>query len=204
MALVPAPGSGAGIYLPDRNLANWLDLHYLPGRMYQGTWDNEGILSTFPAIVTCLLGVMAGCWLRAPRPTDTRKVLGLVVAGVASLGLGWIWDVAFPVNKLLWTSSYVLVAGGLSSLLLALFYWVLDVKKWRRWSFPFIVIGANAIGVYAFAGFINFSDVAGRLAGGNLAAMFGPYSALWLAVVKYVLIWSLLYWLYKRRIFIKL
>ena len=204
MALVSVPGSAAGIYLPDRNLANWLDLHYLPGRMYQGTWDNEGILSTFPAVVTCLLGVMAGCWLRAPRATGPRKALGLAVAGVVSLGLGWIWDLGFPVNKLLWTSSYVLVAGGWSLLLLALFYWVLDVKKWRRWAFPFVVIGANAIGVYAFAGFIKFSDVAARLAGGNLAAMFGPYATLWLALVEYVLIWSLLYWLYKRRIFIRL
>ena len=103
MALVPVPGAGAGVYLPDLNLANWLDLHYLPGRMYQGTWDNEGILSTFPAVVTCLLGVLAGTWLRSPH-TETRKVRGLLLSGIGALAAGWIWHLAFPVNKLLWTS----------------------------------------------------------------------------------------------------
>jgi predicted acyltransferase len=203
MALVPVPGVGAGLYLPDLNLANWLDFHYLPGRMYQGTWDNEGILSTFPAIVTCLLGVLAGTWLRSTH-TETRKVQGLLLGGAAALGAGWIWDLAFPVNKLLWSSSYVLVAGGWSLLLLALFYWVLDVKKWRRWSFPFIVIGANAIAVYAFEGLINFREAAARLAGGHVAALFGAYANVWLALVTYLLIWGTLYWLYRRRIFIKL
>ncbi len=202
MALVPVPGVGAGIYLPDLNLANWLDFHYLPGRMYQGTWDNEGILSTFPAVVTCLLGVLAGSWLRSPH-AEMRKVQGLLLAGVASLAAGWMWHLVFPVNKLLWTSSYVLVAGGWSLLLLALFYWVLDVKKWRRWSFPFIVIGANAIAVYAFEGLINFREAAARLAGGHVAALFGAYRDVWLALVTYLLIWGTLYWLYKRRIFIK-
>jgi predicted acyltransferase len=203
LALVPVPGVGAGVYLPDLNLANWVDFHYLPGRMYQGTWDNEGILSTFPAIVTCLLGVLAGTWLRSTHP-ETRKVQGLLGAGVAALAAGWLWHLVFPVNKLLWTSSYVLVAGGWSLLLLALFYWVLDVKKWRRWSFPFIVVGANAIAVYAFEGLINFREAAARLAGGNLAAMFGRYADVWLALVTYLLIWGTLYWLYRRRIFIKL
>jgi predicted acyltransferase len=203
MALVPVPGFGAGNYLPDLNLANWLDYHYLPGRMYQGTWDNEGILSSFPACVTCLLGVLTGIWLRSPHP-ELKKLRGLVQAGVALLVLGWIWHLGFPVNKLLWTSSYVLVAGGWSILLLALFYWVLDIKKWRRWSFPFVVIGANAIAVYAFAGFIEFSEVAARLAGGRVASVFGPYQDVWLALVAYLLVWGALYWLYKRRIFIKL
>ena len=114
MALVPVPGVGAGVYLPDLNLANWLDRQYLPGRMYQGTWDNEGILSTFPAIVTCLIGVMAGIWLRSAN-TENKKTTGLVVSGVAALAVGWIWNLWLPVNKLLWTSSYVLVAGGWDS-----------------------------------------------------------------------------------------
>jgi len=203
MALVPVPGVGAGVYLPDLNLANWLDLHYLPGRMYQGTWDNEGILSTFPAIVTCLLGVFAGTWLRSAN-TETRKTWGLVVAGVASLAVGWIWDFRLPVNKLLWTSSYVLVAGGWSLLLLALFYWVIDVRRWRGWSFPFVVIGANAIAVYAFEGFISFREIATRLAGGPVASLFGSYQGIWLALITYLLTWGALYWLYNRRIFIKL
>ena len=203
MAFVPVPGVGAGVYLPDLNLANWLDLHYLPGRMYQGTWDNEGILSTFPAIVTCLLGVFAGTWLRSSN-TETRKTMGLVAAGVASLAVGWIWDYWLPVNKLLWTSSYVLVAGGWSLLLLALFYWVIDVRQWRGWSFPFVVIGANAIAVYAFEGFISFREIATRLAGGPVASLFGTYQGVWLALITYALTWGALYWLYNRRIFIKL
>ena len=203
MAFVPVPGVGAGVYLPDLNLANWLDRQYLPGRMYQGTWDNEGILSTFPAIVTCLLGVLAGTWLRGSN-TERRKTAGLVAAGVAAIAVGWIWDLWLPVNKLLWTSSYVLVAGGWSLLLLALFYWVIDVKQWRRWSFPFVVIGANAIAIYAFEGFISFREVATRLVGGPIASTFGSYQGVWLALATYVVAWGALYWLYKRRIFIKL
>jgi predicted acyltransferase len=203
MALVPVPGVGAGVYLPDLNLANWLDRQYLPGRMYQGTWDNEGILSTFPAIVTCLLGVLAGIWLRSSH-TEARKTAGLVAAGVAAIAAGWIWHPWLPVNKLLWTSSYVLVAGGWSLLLLALFYWVIDVKQWRAWSFPFVVIGANAIAVYAFEGFISFREVAARLVGGPVASAFGSYQGVWLALATYVVTWGALYWLYKRRIFIKL
>jgi hypothetical protein len=193
---------GAGLYLPDLNLANWLDRQYLPGRMYQGTWDNEGILSTFPAVVTCLAGVLAGSWLRSSR-TDARKLRGRLSAGAASIALGWVWNLWLPVNKLIWTSSYVLVAGGWSLLLLALFYWVLDVKKWRRWSLPFVVIGANAIAVYAFAQFINFPEVAARLAGGRVATQFGAYREVWLALVAYLLTWGVLYWLYKKRVFIK-
>jgi predicted acyltransferase len=203
MAFAPVPGVGAGVYLPDLNFAHWLDRQYLPGRMYQGTWDNEGIISTIPAIVTCLLGVLAGTWLRSSH-TETRKTLGLVAAGVTSLAAGWIWNLWFPVNKLLWTSSFVLVAGGWSLLLLALFYWVIDVRQWRRWSFPFVVIGANAIAVYAFEGFINFREVGARLAGGPVASGFGSYQGVWQALVTYAVTWGALYWLYKRRIFIKL
>ncbi len=203
LTLIPIPGIGKSVLLPDQNLANWLDYHYLPGSLYQGTWDNEGLLSTLPAIVTALLGVLAGIWLQSENK-ETQKAQYLFCAGILSLLLGWLWGFFFPINKLLWTSSYVLVAGGWSLILLSIFYWVMDVKKWRRWGFPLVVIGANAIGAYAIRPFIKFSDVAARLAGGRLAELFGPYKELWIGLVAYFLIWSLLYWLYKKKIFIKL
>jgi predicted acyltransferase len=203
MTLVPVPGIGKPVLVPDQNLANWIDLHYLPGSLYQGTWDNEGILSTLPAIVTALMGVLAGIWLQS-KNEGPKKAQYIFYAGVISVIAGWLWGFLFPINKLLWTSTYVLAAGGWSLILLSVFYWVMDVKKWRRWAFPFVVIGANAIGAYAIRPFIKFGDIAARIAGGSLAKLFGTYAELWMALIAYLLLWSSLYWLYKKRIFIKL
>jgi len=203
MKLVPVPGLGAGNLTPDNNLANWIDFHYLPGNLYQGTWDNEGIMSTFPAIVTCMIGVLTGQWLRSSK-SQNEKAAGLFKAAISFLVIGFLWGFLFPINKLLWSSSYVLIAGGWSLMLLGIFYWVIDVKGYRKWAFPFLVIGANAIATYAIRPFIKFSDIASRIAGGNVAAVFGNYRSLWLSAITYLLIWLVVYWLYKKKIFIKL
>ncbi len=172
MTFVPVPGVGAGNFEEGKNLANWIDSRWLPGRKWDGDHDPEGLLSNLPAIGTCLMGVLAGGWMR--RPPEGRglgKASGLVVAGVVLLGLGWGWAWQFPVIKKLWTSSYVLVAGGWSCLLLAAFHGVVDVRGWAGWCRPFTWVGLNPIAVYLSAQLVSYDSLARRLVGGPVQAM---------------------------------
>jgi predicted acyltransferase len=204
MALVPVPGFGAGDFTEGHNLANWLDARWLPGKKYDGDHDPEGLLSTLPAIATCLLGYLAGRLLRAPRLGGPRKALILVGAGAAGVLLGWAWSPLFPVIKKLWTSSYVLVAGGWSAILLGLFYWAVDLRGLRRAALPFIWLGANALAVYLLHNLVDVNGVSSRLVGGDVAKLAGAWSGLLLAAVTLSLTFLAARFLYVRRIFIKL
>lgn len=156
MRWIPVPGYG----LPTRDIplldkdANWvayLDRHIFPGRLYEGTRDPEGLLSNLPALGTALLGMLTAIWLRAKKSTQT-KFIGILVAAIAGLLLGKIWGHWFPINKKLWTSSYVLFAAGWSLLGLSICYWLIEIKKWSRgWTFPWVVFGSNAIAAYVFS-----------------------------------------------------
>jgi predicted acyltransferase len=195
---------GPGDYTKAGNWPGAIDRQFLPGKIYDqyyGFGDNEGILSTIPAVATALLGALAGHWLRAGRPAAV-KVLGLALAGLVSLGLGWAWDLWFPVIKILWTSSYVLVAGGWSLLLLALFYGIIDGLGWRRWAFFFTVIGVNAITIYLLHRIIGFEHLSHFLLGG-VARLSGSFGPVVLAVGVLALEWLLLLYLYRRRIFLR-
>ena len=132
MTFVPVSGIGVGSYAKDANLANWIDAQYLPGRKWNGAWDPEGLLSTLPAIGTCLLGVFAGLLLKEPSLQPHQKTLWLIGAGASMIALGVLWGLQFPIVKNIWTSSYVLVCGGLSALLLGVFHQVIDA--WERRS----------------------------------------------------------------------
>jgi len=159
MAWVPVPGFGRGNYTMQGNLAAFLDQRFLPRPFCCYDYgDNEGIISNIPAIATCMLGVMAGHWLRTTY-SQKRKLLGLTVAGVVSLAVGLLWSLAFPIVKNIWSSSFVLFAGGWSLLLLALFYWIIDIRGYRKWAFVFTVIGANSITIYLARHFFNFREV---------------------------------------------
>jgi len=152
LALVPNPETGVATWdAPDATLPAWLDRTLLGGHLWAATktWDPEGILSTIPAVATCLLGVLAGRWLTRPVPLSER-LNGLFVAGAlgAVLGSGWGW--VFPVNKNLWTSSYVVLTAGLASTTLAVCLWAIDVRGWRRWARPFVTYGLNPM--IAFVG----------------------------------------------------
>ncbi len=166
LALVPVPGVGAGHYAEGQNLTNWLDAHYLPLRKWDGDHDPEGLLSTLPAIVTCLLGVFAGLLMRDSRRTGPEKLLWLAAGGTVSVVVGLLWGLEFPIIKKLWTSSYVLLAGGCSALLLALFYGLIDLQGWRKWAQPFVWIGLNPIAIYLLSNLIRFDEVAERVLGG--------------------------------------
>ena len=130
-------------------------------------------LSTLPAIVTCLLGIFAGLLLRNADVCDTRKVVYLISFGVGGVLLGLLWGTQFPIIKKIWTSSYVLVAGGCSAVLLGVFYWTVDVMQWRKWCQPFVWIGMNSITIYLANGFIvNFHRTASRMVGGDIQNFF--------------------------------
>jgi predicted acyltransferase len=160
MKLVPVPGFGPGVLTPEGNLAAYIDQLLLPGRFCCYEFgDSEGLLSTLPAVSTTLLGVLCGHWLRTTQ-SASRKVQGLFVAGVASTFIAYGWHQVFPINKVIWTSSYVLFTAGLSAIMLGFFYWVIDVRGYRKWAFPFVVIGLNPITIYMAQRIINFDDIA--------------------------------------------
>lgn len=201
-----------GSYVQGVTLANYIDQKYLPGRKYDGTYDPEGILSTMPALVTGLLGIFAGLLLQKQTVPDRKKVVCLIGAGAASAALGWLWNIEFPVIKKIWTSSYVLVAGGYSAMLLGAFYWIVDVQKKQIWCQPFIWIGMNPITLYLtsnFFGGLGYGKLATRLAGGpvktfldtHIAHGFGDLAIALIAVL--IFIWYARF-LYQRKIFLRL
>jgi predicted acyltransferase len=209
LANVAAPGGQAGDYSIAANLPGWVDRHYLPGRImkaYYGYGDNEGLLSTIPAVGTTLLGVLAGRWLRSSRPPCV-KVGGLAAAGALALAVGAAWGPWFPIIKNLWTSSFVLVAGGWSLLLLALFYAVVDVLRFRRWAFFFVVIGVNAITIYVVPRFLDFAKVARFFLGGieRLAepTVSEPFGHVLEVAGVLAMEWLFLLFLYRHRIFLR-
>jgi predicted acyltransferase len=196
-----------GSYERGRNLANHVDYEWLPGDMYQVYWDPEGLLSTLPGIATCLLGMMAGQCLRRTNRTENEKIRWLAVAGAACLAGGWAWHLQFPVVKDLWSSSFVLVAGGYSLWLLAAFYYVVDIRHWRGWCAPFLWIGLNPITLYLASSLVSFWDIAERLTGGSIAAWVNARLAglgeVGLALTSLALMLLLARFLYRRGIFLK-
>jgi predicted acyltransferase len=201
---VPAPESKAGDLSMETNLAGYLDRHFLPGKIYKGYYgfgDNEGLLSTIPAVATALLGVLAGQWLLSNRGS-WMKAAGLAAAGLACLGIGTVWAQQFPIIKILWTSTYVLIAGGWSLLLLASFYTIIDILKLRAWAFFFVVIGMNAITIYVAARIIPFDDIA-RFFLGGVAQHSGSFGPVLLPIGTVAMEWLFLLHLYRNKIFLR-
>jgi predicted acyltransferase len=156
------------------------------------------------AVANCLLGVFAGVLLENDRIPGQQKVYWLLGAGAVSLSAGFLWGLAFPIIKLLWTSSYVLVACGYSAILLALFYQVIELWGFEKWARPFIWIGMNALTIYLVANLVNFHRLAQRLVGGDIHGLLGVYGESVAALVSLGLAFWLVYALYKKRIFLRL
>jgi predicted acyltransferase len=221
MTVVPVPGVGYANLEPTTNLAAWIDRTILtPAHVYKPAkvWDPEGILSTLPAIGTGIIGMLTGTWLRNSRPV-AEKIAWLFAAGcLVTLG-GLIWDGFFPINKALWTSSYVLLAGGLAMLGLALCYWLIDVQNYRWGVLPFVAFGVNAITVFFLSGMIprimNLIQIPqpdGTEIGSKeylyrtlIAPPFtDPRNASLAGALTFVLIWfAILWWMYRKNVIIK-
>jgi predicted acyltransferase len=158
MALIPVPGYGAGMWDdPVATLSAWLDRLVLgEDHLWAGTgrtWDPEGLLSTLPAVATTLLGVWTGELLSGDR-APAEKVARLMIRGASLVALGYVWDWFFPINKGLWTSSYVVFTGGLAMSALGVSYWLVDVKGYQRWTRPFVIYGVNALTVFFMSGIV--------------------------------------------------
>ncbi len=196
---IPVPGHGTVVIEPKANLALWLEEQLL-GHFRRG--DYVWILPSLGFIATVLLGVMSGHLLRSQR-SGGRKVALLVAIGLGLLAGGGIWGQWFPINKHMWNSPMVLWSGGLSFLLLAAFYLVIDVLEWRAWAFPFIVIGGNAITAYMLWRIANFRTVADYLVGG-LNPRLGVWGGFLHAFVAFAALWILLWYMRRNKTFIKI
>ena len=221
MTFVPVPGIGYPNMEKETNLAAWIDRGILTEAHTWSaakTWDPEGVLSTLPAVGTCLFGVLVGIWMRRKDIDSPTKVAWLFTAGVGAVILGLLWDLQFPINKALWTSSYVLYAGGLASIGLALCYWLIDVQGYKRITTPFVVYGVNAITVFFLAGLmprvlnlIKITNADGTKTGllekfytTFYTPYFSPINASLVWAISYVLgFYVLLYIMYKKNIIIK-
>ena len=212
------PGRDIPFMDPDRNIAAWLDRKLFMGHLFEGTRDPEGIISTIPAVATTLIGVLTGHWLRS-RKSPAIKTLAMLLAGILGLLAGQVWNIWFPINKNLWTSSFVLFTGGFALIFLAFLYWILEIKKWRgAWTMPILVFGMNAI-----AGFVADSLVYGpgysftvKSASGltlswhdaaqaRLQALGAspPNASLIYSLGAVLFCWILLWLLWRKRIFLK-
>jgi len=207
MIAIPVPGFGSGALTPEGNLAAYVDRLWLPGKLHRTVYDPEGLLSTIPAIATALLGVFTGTFLNSKnnRFSLVLKAFYLLMAGVILVSLGLLWNILFPVNKNMWTSSFVLVAGGFSLVLFSFFYYIIDVKTYQKWSLPFIWIGTNSILIYVCAhGLFNFESTSQFLFGGVIAKipLAWQQAGLWLGVLLIQL--GILNFFYDRKWFLKI
>jgi len=210
MRFAPVPGYGIPsndipLLHPDANLAAYLDRKLMTGHLWEGTRDPEGVLSTLPAIATTLCGVLAGEWLLSGR-SPKQKAAWMLVAGVTGLTAGELWGIWFPINKNLWTSSYVLFTAGFAMVCLALCYWTIDIKLYPGWwTKPFVILGSNAIAAYVISEVLGgafswkdyiFQHIFARVSPPGLASLL--YS-LAIVGVCFVPVW----WMYRNRIFLK-
>ncbi len=219
MTYIPVPGFGAGVLTKDGSLASFIDRVILGPHTYrQGVYDPEGILSAIPALATALLGVFTGVWLRSRRD-DKNKIYGMLAGGAALAAAGWLWGLSFPINKALWTSSYVLYTAGLALWALAVCYWLIEVKGIKSWGRPFEIYGVNAIAAYITPILLLKFMVLYKLnvPGGEPVQLrvwlcdhiFGtwlsPLNASAAFAVSYMLLWLLPFLaLYRKKIFIKI
>jgi predicted acyltransferase len=223
LRFVPVPGLGVPgrdipFMDPNQNLAAWLDRKLFMGHLFDGTRDPEGILSTIPAIATTLFGVLTGHWLRS-RKSPARIAIVMLLGGILGLIAGEVWNIWFPINKNLWTSSFAVFTGGFALVFLAMLYWLLEIKRWRgAWTVPVLVFGMNAI-----AGFVADSLVYGPgytftvkqpdgvalswhdAAQARLVSLGAspPNASLIYSLVAVLFCWILLWFLWRKRIFLK-
>ena len=198
----PVPGYGAWDLDPGHTLTDYIDRHLVPGKLYKGDRDPEGLFAVIPAIATALLGCLTGQLLKRNDIDGLKKTRFMAIGGVVCLGLAWLWSMDFPINKNLWSSSFVLNCAGWSLLLLSLFYLVIDVWQFRRGTLFFTVIGSNSILIYMAPSFLDFDYTNESLFGGILS-LAGDFKTLLLAVTLLSLKWGLLYYLFRKKIFLK-
>ena len=188
-------------------LVGYIDRVLLGGNhiLSRHIFDPEGTLSTLPAVVTAMLGMFTGEFVRCPEEkySGNKKTLIMFAAAAVMLVVGLVWNNWFPINKKLWTSSFVLVVGAYSLAMFALFYWIIDVKGWNKWTLPFKVIGMNSITIYMAPCIISFDQAVKFLFGGVIGLVSEPVGNVIYGVCYLLVAWFFLYFLYKKNIFLK-
>ena len=188
----------------ENNLVGTIDRFFISSNhLYNKTFDPEGLFSTIPAIVTAMLGMFTGQWIRSEKFSCNQKALYLFLAGVAFALIGWLWGFAFPINKKLWTSTFVCAGAGYSLICFSLFYYIIDVKGWRRWSFFFRVIGMNSITIYMLQRIVDCSRINRFFFGGVIKLFEGDWNKLASQTFYILTCWLILYFFYRKKIFLK-
>ncbi len=202
--LIPVPGFGAGDISFDGNLVGWIDRTLMPGILIQGTYDENAILTQFPALTLAVLGAWAGDILNSKKISENQKVIKMVIIGVSSIVIGLIWNLHFPINKRLWSSSFIALTGGMAFVEMALFYWIIDVLNYRNWAFFFKVIGMNSLVMYFANHFIDFRYTAAKLFDGILVIFDDRWHDSIISLLGLGIVWLFLYFLYRNKLFIKI
>ena len=202
LRFIPVPEFGAGDLRAGHTLTDYIDRHLVPGKLYKDVRDPEGLFAVIPAIATALLGCLTGQLLKRNDIDGLKKTRFMAISGVVCLGLAWLWNIDFPINKNLWSSSFVLNCAGWSLLLLSLFYLVIDVWQFRKGTLFFTVIGANSILIYMAPKFFDF-DYTNESMFEGITMLAGEHRPLVLAITLLCFKLALLYYLYRKKIFLK-
>ncbi len=204
MFLIPVPGYGPGNMTMEGNLAGWIDRAIMPGRLINHIYDENALATSLPAFTLTILGAWAGDILRNEQKSPMGKTGLLLEIGIALIVLGLIWGLHFPIMKKMWTSSFILVTGGASFMAMGIFYWLIDVKNYTKWSFFFKVIGMNSLVIYYVYHFVDFRYTAHKLFSGFYSSFIGQD---WVKIIDtfgaMILVWLFLYFLYKNKLFLK-
>ena len=198
-----APGFPMGDLTMQGNFASYIDRNIIPGRLYLTIHDPEGLVSTIPAIGTGLLGILTGSYLKNNQTNGARKAFTMAGVGIVFIGLALLWNIDFPINKNLWTSSFVLNVGGISLILLAVFYYIIDVLGYKSWAFFFKVIGMNSILIYMSGRFIDWQYSTNGFFKWLGQLISNPYGAVVMAICFVMVKWAFLYFMYKKKVFLR-
>ena len=204
MFLIPVPGYGAGNLTIEGNLHGWFDRNFLPGRLLQKTYDENGLLTQIPALCLTVLGTLAADILRNKNLSEVIKLRNLIISGSICFAIGLLWGLHFPINKHLWSSSFIMLTGGMAFLTFALFYWIIDILKYQKWTLFFIVIGMNSLTIYMVYRFIDFGHTSGLLFEGLYNGAPEKWHPVFESIGALIIVWLFLYFLYRRKIFLKI
>ena len=201
---VPTPEAlQYGPYTKDGSLVGYIDRILFPGHLCWGDFDPEGLLSYMSSTVTAMLGMFSGDFIRSGKYSGGKKTLLMLGAAAALTGAGLLWSLEFPIIKAIWSSTFTLVVGGYSVAMLAIFYYIIDVRGWKGWTLPFAVIGMNSITAYMGRKIIDFNDIGWFFLRGVIdrcPEAWGPVVA---EAGGFIALWLFLYFLYKKKVFIK-
>jgi predicted acyltransferase len=203
MKLIPVPGFGPGVLTREGSLVTWFDQQFLPGSFWEQIFDPEGLLVKIPATATALLGALTGQWLKKKDIDEYRKVGFMFAASAVFFVLAYLIGLSFPINKKLWSSSFVFQTAACSVMLMAIFYLIVDVWKFRKWAFFFIVIGMNPITIYMAMGMIDFWHTSEYFFNGFAKIFSEDWAKVFMVTMTVMTEWLFLYFLYRKKIFLK-